>query len=140
MNLSAAVFLINDSVRAISCEYEKAEDNPKRGYYIFKTMDPTIVKDDLVIVPTHTRHGMTVVKVAEVDVDVDFDSDIQLKWIVGKVAQAPYEATLAAEAEAMKAINSAEKLKKRNELRDALLADNEGLKSLTIAALSPPGA
>jgi hypothetical protein len=76
-----------------------------------------------------------VCKVVEVDVDVDFDRPEQFKWIVGRVDRAPYDATLAQEAHAITVINSAEKTKKRNELRDALLADNADLiKALPIAA------
>lgn len=132
MNYTTAVFLINSDVRAIKCSYEPE----KLPAYIFKTLDKTIQVDDLVVVPTDTRHGMTVVKVTEVDVDPDFDSDIQMKWVVSKVDQAAYATILSREAEAVTVIKSAEKTKKRNELRDAMLADSsEALKALPITLL-----
>lgn len=136
MNYTTAVFLINADVRAVICCYEPEEERTKNNRYTFKTLDKTIQKGDLVVVPTDTRHGMTVVKVVEVDVDPDFDSDIQLKWIVGRVDQAPYITTLAREAEAVAVIKSAEKTKKRNDLRAAMLADSsEALKALPITVM-----
>lgn len=132
MNYTTAVFLINSDVRAIRCSYEPE----KIPDYIFKSLDKTIQKDDLVVVPTDTRHGMTVVKVTEVDVDPDFDSDIQMKWVVGKVDQATYASILNREAEAITVIKSAERTRKRNELRDSMLADSsEALKALPITLL-----
>lgn len=143
MNYTTAVFLINADVRAILCTYEPEER--ANNCYVFKTLDKSIQKDDLVVVPTNTRHGMTVVKVAEVDVDIDFDSDIQMKWVVGRVDKAAYDMTLAREAEAVAVIKSAEKTKKRNELSAALLANSEeALKALPITVmpekLPAPGA
>lgn len=139
MNYTTAVFLINSDVRAIVCSYEPDEDRVKNNRYTFKTLDKTIQKDDLVVVPTNTRHGMTVVKVVEVDVDPDFDSDVQLTWIVAKVDQAAYAMTLSQEAAAVTVIKSAEKTKKRNELRNAMLADSaEALKALPITVMSTP--
>ena len=83
MNHSTAIFLINNDVRAIAVTYEKidlAKDTTKMmkyqaaylsggrlpdGAVVFKTMDTAIKVDDFVIVPTDTRHGMTVCKVVE---------------------------------------------------------------------------
>lgn len=101
---------------------------------VFKTLDQTIKKDDLVVVPTSTRHGMTVTKVVEVDVDVDYDSPVVIDWIVAKVDQDAYQTLLAQEGEALTVIRSAERTKKRNELREAMLADSgAALKCLPIA-------
>ena len=134
MNYTTAVFLINNTVRAVMCNYEPDAPDKK---VMFKTLDPAIKVGDLVIVPTKTRHGMTVSKVVEVDVDVDFDSGTQVGWLVCKVEQASYEATLAQEAQAISVITSAEKTKKRNELAAALLADSkDALKALPITSMN----
>jgi hypothetical protein len=68
VNYTTAVFLINDSIRAVTCTYE---NDGKR--VPFKTLDKTIAVDDIVVVPSGTRHGMTTCKVVEVDSDVDYD-------------------------------------------------------------------
>ena len=134
MNYTTAVFLINNTVRAVMCNYEPDAPDKK---VMFKTLDPAIKVGDLVIVPTKTRHGMTVSKVVEVDVDVDFDSGTQVGWLVCKVEQASYEATLAQEAQAISVITSAEKTKKRNELAAALLVDSrDALKALPITTVN----
>lgn len=138
MNYSTAIFLIDDRVRAILCQYEP-EEFSKTGVkqYVFKTLDATIKVDDLVVVPTSTRYGMTVVKVIGVNTDFDFDGEIQLKWVVGKVDKPAYESILAQEEQALTIIRSAEKTKKRNELRDALLKDNAELKTFSITTDVP---
>jgi len=134
MNYTTAIFLINKNVRAVMCNYEPDAEHKTT---MFKTLDPTIKVSDLVIVPTKTRHGMTVSKVVEVDVDVDFDSACLVAWIVCKVDSANYEATLGQEADAVAVIKSAEKTKKRNELAAALLADSkDALKALPITAMN----
>lgn len=132
MNYTTAVFLINSAVRAVICTYE-AEDAAKRT--MFKTLDKTIRTGDFVVVPTDTRHKMTVCKVVETDVDVDFDNPACVHWIIRKVDTAPYQTTLAQEADAIAAIKSAEKTKKRNELREAMMADVVELKALPITGI-----
>lgn len=124
MNYSTAVFLINDDVRGIACTYEEGE---KATRTIFKSMDRSICAGDFVIVPTDTRHKMTVVKVVETDVDVDLDSPVQMNWIIGKVARADYESLLAMEEDAIETIKSAEKRKKRDEMRAAIFKDREAM-------------
>ena len=134
MNYTTAVFLINKHVRAISCTYE-CEDSAKRT--TFKTLDDAIRVDDFVVVPTDTRHKMTVCKVVETDVDVDFDSGVQGPWIIGKVDRTTFERTLGEEAQAVTAIKSAELRKKRDDLAKSLLAGHsEALKALPIAAMN----
>ena len=132
MNNTLAVFLINDTVRAVVGIYDPDEYKNSGKKYMFKTFDATMKVDDFVVVPTDTRHGMTVFKITEVDVDVDFDSPVQYRWIIGKVDRAAYEATLAQEAEAVMRINHAEKTKKRAELRAAMALDAETLKTLPL--------
>lgn len=116
MNKSTLVFLINDDVRAIRGEYE-----PSGTPEVFKTFDPTIRKDDLIVVESGTRHNMTVVKVVDVDVDVDLDSTHQMKWAVARIDEAAHRDTLEQEQAAILAVQSAEKKRKRAELRKSLI-------------------
>ncbi len=120
MNYSTAVFLINDKVRAVKAQYE-----PGGGLTIFKTLDQGIKVDDLVVVPTDTRHKMTVVKVLHVDVDVDMDSNVQLAWVVTKLDLSDYDRVLEEEKKAIEVIRSAETRKRRNELRANIFKDQE---------------
>ena len=139
MNYSTAVFLINAEVRAILGTYEVDDENKKAPRTLFKTLDKTVRVGDFVIVPTETRHKMTVCKVVETDVDVDFDSVACINWLIGKIDRALYELTLSQEADAIAVIKSAEKTKKRNELRDAMLADSsEALRALPITIVATP--
>lgn len=122
MNNSMIVFLINDSARAIMAQYEDGKQP-----YMFKTLDPTIKKDDLVVVQTGTRHGYTVVKVTAVDVDVDFESGVELKWVVDKVDLTDFETTLELEAQAASAVQQAELRRKKAALRETLFKDQESM-------------
>lgn len=120
MQSSKIVFLINDSVRAIEAIYE---DGGKRE--IFKTMDDKISIGDLVVVESGTRHYMTVCKVTDTDVDVSFEGGPDVKWIVQKIDTKSFERVLDQEKEAISAVQSAEKKRKRDELRKAMLANHE---------------
>lgn len=134
MNYSTAVFLINKDVRAVVATYE-AEDHAKRT--TFKTLDQTIQVGDFCVVPTDTRHKMTIVKIVDVDVDVDFDRADQMCWIICPVDRDAYEKTLAQEQKAIQVVKSAELRKKRDELREAMFKDHvETLKTLEIAAIA----
>lgn len=137
MNYTTAVFLINDSARAIMVTYEAHENAPRT---MFKTFDKSIKVDDYVVVPTDTRHNLTVCKVVAVDVDDWMDTHAQIRWIVGRVDLV--DATLIKEQEeiAITKIKEAEKLKKRRELRasmEAAMADaGETLKALPISTIN----
>ncbi len=129
MNNSTLVFLINDDVRAISATYEE-DGSPTT----FKTMDDSVSMDDYIVVQSSTRHKMTVVKVVDVDVDVDLESNIKIDWIVGKIDTSNLDLVVEQEAKAITAVQSAEKRKKREELRQALFADSdENIKALELA-------
>ena len=137
MNYTTAIFLINKNVRAVMCNYEPDAPGKTAMFTMFKTLDATIREGDFVIVPTNTRHNMTVSKVMETDVDVDFDSGALVGWIISKIDRSTYEVTLSQEGDAITVIKSAEKTKKRNELAAALLADSAGaLKALPITTVS----
>jgi len=147
---SKIVFLLNESVTAVKAVYEPGEDmlsktaTPK--VYTFKSFDPSVKVGDLAVVETNTRFGFTVVKIIEVDVDVDFDSPIELKWLVQRLDTASHEAMLKSEAEAIAAVNAAEKRRKRDELRATMFKDHEAkIASLSIThqgeeVITPPSA
>ena len=98
-------------------------------------MDTSIRVGSYVVVPTATRHGLTVCRVEEVDYHVDFDLPEPMKWIVARVDKGPYEETIRVEEEAIAAVRSAEKKKKSDELRKALILDREALKTLAISTI-----
>ena len=136
MNYSTAVFLINPNARAILATYEAGDNAPRT---MFKTFDPAIKVNDLVVVPTQTRHGFTVVKVVAVDVDVDFDSPVKVDWVAARVDLASYADVLTQEAQAIRMMQSAEARKKRNELAAALMADQaDTIMALPIAIVGGP--
>lgn len=126
MNLSIAIALVNKSVRPVRVTYDP--DLPKNNSTnrLFKTFDTTLTKDDYIIVPTHTRHGFTVVKVEEVDMIINFDGGEQWDWVVGKVDKASYDSIIEQEKIVLSRIGKAEENRKRDELAKALgLADVE---------------
>ena len=130
MNYSRAIFLISDEVRAVNVTYEDDDDAPRT---MFKTLNPDIKADDFVVVPTETRHRMTVCKVVETDVEPDLEGASDLKWIIGIVSRADFEDISRQENEAITKIKAAERRRKRDELRKSLLADaEEEVKALPI--------
>ncbi len=142
-NHSLAVFLINPKVRAIRACYELEENAKPSNYVTFKTLDADIKKDDFIVVPTETRHGMTVVKVVE---EVVFDPDWSqpIRWIIGKVDRAGYENLVAMENNAIRQIKEAEATHRRQELAKKML-EHVNLKDLsfgpdvkTLPASPPP--
>jgi hypothetical protein len=138
-NYSTAVFLLNNQVRAVLGIYKPDPLNtvnaPLEKRVMFKTLDKDIKKDDLVLVPSTTRHGITTFKITDVDVDVDLESNTKVDWIIGVVDRTDYDQVLAQEASAINAIKSAQTTKKRKELRDTLMADvpMDTIKALPIA-------
>ena len=141
MNYSTAIFLINPKVRAIAAIYEPDTDSRKAPRTIFKTFDQTISVDDYILVPTDTRHKMTVNKVVEVDVEPDLESSAHMSWVIGVVDRAMYEDVLKQEARAIDLMKAAEKTHAREELRKKMLAhvDETKLQALQIARMSGDG-
>lgn len=130
MNYTTAIFLINTNARAMLCNYEPDAPDKK---VMFKTLDQSLAVDDLVVVPTKTRHGMTVSKIIAADVDIDFDSMIPVDWIICKVEMTDHVLIVRREDDAIKVIRSAEQMKKRADLAANLLAaSNAALKALPI--------
>lgn len=137
MNYSTAVFLINPDVRAIRVTYEKDTDSKKAIDYLYKTLDKNIKVGDYVVVPTTTRHGMTVCKVSAVDVEIDFDSTVQVKWAVCRVENSQYLEVIAWEDDAASKIRATQAHKKRADLKKTLEDSINGaldeIKALPIA-------
>ena len=139
MNYSTAVMLINENIRAVKVIYEPElqANGSKRTQtpYLFKTLDQSIKNGDYVVVPTTTRHGMTVVQVLEADAEVDFESSVEIKWLIGKVDLTDSTKIAAEEAKCIEALKLSEKNRKRNEIKKNLLATYEdaGLEKLAIA-------
>ena len=125
MNQSTAIFLVNEATRAIYGIYEPDSEKTKAPRTMFKTFDKSIKVDDLIIVPTDTRHGMTIVKVVEVDAKVDYDDPTPIRWVVGKVDRHAYEVVLSREGDMLKIVAEAEENHKRDELRAKLFANSE---------------
>lgn len=65
MNLTTAVFLVEEKARAVRVEYDPDVTRNNNPSKLFKTVNPDLKKDDLVVVPTHTRHGFTVAKITD---------------------------------------------------------------------------
>jgi len=132
MHNSKIVLLINDDVRLIKGAYDEGA-TPE----VFKTMDQGIVKDDFCVVESGTRHGMTTVKVTEVDIDIDFDSHHEVKWVVQRINKEDFDDLLAMEKNAIIKVQEAEKRRRKAELRDSLFRDHEDqMKTLELTKLS----
>lgn len=149
MNYTTAVFLINPALRALKVSYLPRPDKndefadftesafDKKHVKTYKTLDPNIKEGDFVVVPTETRHGMTVGKVIEVDVPVDYDSPIEMKWVIDRVNHKKYEKIVTDEAEYIKKMRMSEEEAKKKELRDKMQAFSDGqLSAMAIASTS----
>ena len=133
-NYSTAVMLFNPNIRAIKVSYETKEENKNRAFYTYKTLDETIQVGDYVVVPTDTRHGMTVCKVEEVDIEIDFEDNTQIKWLVDRVASESYEKILEDEKVWIDQMKAAQKRKQREELKKSMMEmyQDEGLEKASI--------
>jgi hypothetical protein len=132
MNLTSAIMLVNKEVRPVRVSYDP--DVPKHNdpNRLFKTLDPTLKKDDFVVVRTSTRHGFTVCKVTEIDFRVNFDSPQDYDWIVGRVDTAQFDEMVRQEKIVIDRIGDAEENRKRAELSKSLGLDQIGLTDLDI--------
>lgn len=143
MNSSTMIFLINDDTRCVAGTYEAEEGAPRT---LFKTMDQDLKVGDFVIVQSGTRHDMTVVKIVETDIEPDFDSSKEMKWVIGRIELEDFEKLQKMEAKAIEMIQSAEKRRRRDELRKSVFYDQQekmrelGLTKLDGDALPAPEA
>lgn len=119
MNLTAAIMLVNEGIRPVRVEYDPDNFKNNNPTKLFKTLDLTIKKDDLVIVPTHTRHGFTIAKVVEIDFAVDFSDPSPWGWIGGKFDKATYDQVLQIEDGVKHRVAKAQENKMRKELAEA---------------------
>lgn len=138
MNYSTAIFLINDDVQMVACSYELDHNDEPKKLYNFKSFDKTLEVGDMVIVPTDTRHNLTVVRVEELDVEPNLEATLEYKWIVGRVNLEDHEALIAQENDAIAQIKRAEKQRRRRELRESMLADMEEKKLLALPLATVP--
>lgn len=121
MNHSKAIFLFSDAARAIHVDYEGSERNPQR--ILAKTMDPNVKAGDFVIVPTDTRHKMTVVKVIAVDVEYDIESPEAVNWVIGVINPADYQDIVAKEQQAISLLRAAEQQATRKKYQEMMFAN-----------------
>lgn len=136
-NYTTAIFLVNDNVRCVRVNYDGSTSKD----HTFKTFDHSLKVDDLVLVPTDTRHGFTVCKIVEINVDIDYDSSTQFKWVVGKVDLDSYEKVLEQEKIVVEAVKEAMVQKKRSDLLEAMnLSNNSKLKALALVNAGPSSA
>ncbi len=138
MNYSTAVMLINPAIRAIKTIYEPdPEMGKKQQRYTFKTLDQSIKKGDFVVIPTDTRHSMTVVLVDEVDVEMDYESGIEIKWIIDRVDIEGSNYVLKEEKVWIDALKASEKRKKQAEIKKNLvdMYSDAGIDQLPIAKM-----
>ena len=136
MNYTRAIFLISDDVRAIDCAYEADTPNREAERTTFKSLDAKIKVDDYVLVPTDTRHKMTVCQVKAVDVEADVEATADILWIIGVVDRANFEEITRQEGEAIATIKSAEKRRRRDELRKSLLVDAEAADAVKLLPIA----
>jgi len=154
INYSTVIlFAQPDKVRAVKTVYypEKDEDGniittPHRNEAgnieynhrkIHKTLDQDLAVDDYVIVPTQSRHKMTVARVVEVDVD-DYSTTEEVGWIIGRFDPAPYKSVLRDEAKLIATMKKAEKRHAREEMKTKMFAylNEEEQKRLAISSSS----
>lgn len=141
MNLSTAIFLVNENVRCVAVAYDKTTDvrgkDVPREIKSFKTIDADVAVGDLVTIPTDTRWGYTIGKVTEVDMDVDFDSSETMRWVVGKIDTNFIDDLRAQEQEVLGRIAAADKDAKRKELAAKLKEHNPDLTGIALLTMGP---
>lgn len=122
MHNSRKVFLLEDDKepRCILAAYETGETAHTTE---FKTFDQSIKVDDYILVPSGTRHRMTVCKVHSIDVEPTLDTDEKIDWVVGTIDQSNYQDTIEQEQVFIDAVKSAEKAALKKKLREDFLAN-----------------
>jgi hypothetical protein len=144
MNPTASVMLVEDSIRPCMVEYDPENYKNNSGTTFFKCLDPNIKVDDLVIVTTNTRHGMTVAKVKKIgvaDVPVNFEGADMWGWVVGPVPHEQHKRILDTERQIVGRVQEAHTNKLKTELKDAMGLSKVSFKDLNLneaAALPAP--
>lgn len=142
MNKTTAIFLALDGVRCVSVAYDTGGTDHKgkmipKDIKSFKTMDRSIEKDQLVVIPTDNRWGFTIGKVVDVDLHVDFDSNEQMRWIVSVLDTAAYDRMLKSEGEMMNVVADADRNARQQKLKEQIFANVDPAK---LAAIGFQGA
>lgn len=135
MHNSRKVFLLESDKepRCVLAAY-LATENPDTTE--FKTFNPAIRVDDYVVVPSNTRHNMTVCKITAVDVEPTLDTDDKIDWIVGTIDRSNYTDTIKQEGIFIDAVKAAEKASLKKKLRKDFL-DNVDVSNLKIVEYKP---
>lgn len=141
MNYSTAILVMNPDARCLKVTYEVDTSCSLAPREMFKTFDKSLKVGDYVVVPTTTRHNLTVCKVAEVDVDDWMDVSKDLGWIVGRIDMEDDNKVKAWEAAAVESLKDAEKRKRRRELQASMTEamnekEKEGLASMLASPLT----
>jgi len=137
-NFSTAVFLVNEAARCIMCSYTPDDNDKTCKPKMFKTVDQSIKVGEYVVVPTESRHKMTVVKVVETDVSFDIDWEGEMDAVICKVDRSAYEEFLAAEAEMIATLKKNKEIEKRKALAASLISNEADLKGLKLAQIGAP--
>ena len=154
-NYSTAVFLIDPTVRAIAVTYEEIDFknnlSKQKGYksdylaggslpagaQVMKTRDTEIKVGDFVIMPTGTRHQMTVCKVVAVDIPIGTDFSEEVQWVIATIDTAPFDALREWEAGVIDKIRESRARAAQQKLREEMLG-SMGDVDLPALAFSPP--
>lgn len=145
MNTSIAIFLLDGlplPPRCIAVAYQVDEVRGKpqpSNIKTFKTFDPTIQKDDLVVIPTDTRLGFTVGLVTEVDLQVDFNSHEVMRWIVGPVPLGEYKSIIEQEVGIIEKVNAANREALRRKLAADMMANSGDVGGIVLGLGGPSG-
>jgi hypothetical protein len=143
MNYSTAILVMNPDARCLKVTYEVDTEHNKAPRELFKTFDKNIKVGMYVIVPSSTRHNLSVCKVVEADVDDWMDSGKEIGWVVGSIDMADAEKLKAWESQAIEGLKEAEKRKRRRELHASMTAamdekEKEGLALMLASPLDAP--
>ncbi len=141
MNYSTAILVMNPDARCLKVTYEVDSEHTKAPREMFKTFDKNLKVGDYVVVPTNTRHNLTVCKIVEIDVDDWMDTGKELGWIVGSVDMADANKVKAWEETAIQGLKDAEKRKRRREMQASMTEamnekEKEGLALMLASPLS----
>lgn len=139
MNYSTAILVLNPDARCLKVTYEVDTVHTVAPREMFKTFDKSLKVGDYVVVPTTTRHNLTVCKVVEVDVDDWMDVSKEIGWIVGSVDMEDAIKVKSWEAAAIESLKDSEKRKRRRELQASMTeAMNEKEKEGLALMLASP--
>lgn len=132
MNYSTALFALNKDLRAVLAVYDTPANQPNGKKQMFKTLNQDIQVGDIIVVPTETRHGMTCVKVTDVDVEVDLDDPTPVAWVIDRVNVTDWQVLVKQENEALKIVRDAAFAERKKKIRDSIVANASELTSLPI--------